>query len=389
VDISITSLDNCDIINLPSEIRVHILPLISPQLSNYIIGNPHKSLVLNLSSVTFIDSSAIKLLVNLHKKMESDKKKLYLLKPTGDVMKIISEVKLDGIFSFVHDCEELENALCASDYARYLPFTQKLDTLQKLNCSCPLCRSENVVGYLINGNDYDWKWEGDYPYPSAFLKGSAVAADVAGLRPIVCADCFMCSTTVSDFNVGDPTDGALRSSLSEEAKLLLSKGGKSRKKMIEESDVVIGEDFFSHPRQSFSIYMLYQLAESCAHALTADKTAVSPFWIGYYNYLSTKYAPVQKKDGHIDNCRTWLTRVINERQRYNFIYLSKTYFILVVAAISLNKNKEAALLFSDFSMMMDALPPNIKSYATGFNCPAFWFSQAKTILGKCRPDEIQ
>ena len=96
--LAVTPLEKYDIFDLPVEIRVNILPLISPQLSNYMTENPRKDLVLNLSSVKFLDSSTIKLLVNLHKRMESDKKRLYLLKPSNDVMKIFSDVKLDGIF---------------------------------------------------------------------------------------------------------------------------------------------------------------------------------------------------------------------------------------------------------------------------------------------------
>ena len=70
------------------------------------------------------------------------------------------------------------------------------------------------------------------------------------------------------------------------------------------------------------------------------------------------------------------------KQRYNFIHLSKTYFILLIAAISLNKDKEAGRLFVDFSELIDALPPGVKSYSSGFNSPAFWFTQAKFILEK-------
>jgi len=382
VRLAVTPLEKYDIFDLPVEIRVNILPLISPQLSNYMTENPRKDLVLNLSSVKFLDSSTIKLLVNLHKRMESDKKRLYLLKPSNDVMKIFSDVKLDGIFSFLNGCEELDKAVCSADYAAYLPFTQKENGLRNLRGSCPLCGSENIVGYLINVNDYDWKWESDYPFPTAYLKGTSTALDVIGLCPIVCAECFMCSTNTADFTVNDGNAASIRSSLGEDAKLLLLKDVKTRKKIVEDIELVVGQDFFSHPRKPVIAYNLHVLAESCVRSLTALKSAALPFWIGYYSYLSTKYAPSHKKDALIDNCRTWLTQVINEKQRYNFIHLSKTYFILLIAAISLNKDKEAGRLFVDFSELIDALPPGVKSYSSGFNSPAFWFTQAKFILEK-------
>jgi len=382
VELTLTAMEKYDIFNLPSEIRVNILPRISPQISSYISGNPNRDLVLNLSSVKFIDSSTIKLLVNLHKRMESDKKKLYLLKPSSDVMKILSDVKLDGIFSFLNGCDELDKAVCATGYAAYLPFTHADSELPRLNCRCSICGSDNVIGYLINCNDYDWKWEDDFPYPTAVGKNTGAPLDVISLLPIVCADCFMCSTDIADFSTSNDGNQIILSTLRDETKTLLIKSAKNRKKMAEEFGVIIGEDFFLHPRKAIASYNLYMLAESCIRCVTMSKIPGGAYWIGYYNYLAVKFAPTDKKDALIDNCRTWLTQVINEKARYNALHVSKSYFILIIAAISMSKEKEAAGLFTDFSALMASLPDSISSCVSGFNSPAFWFSQAKFIWEK-------
>lgn len=379
MEITLTAMEKYDIFNLPPEIRVNILPRISPQISNYIAANPNRDLVLNLSSVKFIDSSTIKLFVNLHKKMESEKKRLYLLKPSEDIMKIFGDVKLDGIFSFLTSCDELDSAVSAAGYAAYQPFTRPEGELTRLKCRCSICGSDNVAGYLINCNDYTWKWEGDFPYPLAAHKETGALVDVLSLLPIVCTDCFMCSTDVADFSTCTDGQQIILSTLRDDTKTLLIKSAKTRKKMAEEFGVIIGDDFFLHPRQPIAAYNLYLLAESCIRSVTMNRIPGGAYWIGYYSYLATKFAPTNKKDALIDNCRTWLMQVLSDKVHYNLLHLAKTYFIAFIAAISLNKEKEAAGLFTDFSALMNSLPDGITTYLSGFNSPAFWFSQAKSI----------
>jgi anti-anti-sigma factor len=379
VDLSLTAFEKYDIFNLTGEIKVNILPRISPELSNYINANPHRDLILDLAAVNFIDSSVIKLFVNLHKRMEAAKRRLYLLSPSTDVQKMLCDVKLDKVLSLVGTCHDLAQSISSTFFESYLPCTIEENGLHKLCCTCPVCGSTDVRGYLIDVNNYDWKWEERRPFPLACLKSTLTPLDVFGLLPIVCADCFMCSVNVADFHTRADGAEALRSSLSEEAKLLLSKSMKTRKKMME-VDVVMGDNFFSHPRLPVACFNLYLLAESCVRSMASNKA--SSFYIGLNNFLAAKYAPSDKKDFLIDSCRTWMTQVLGQKTHYNASQLSKAYFVLLISALSLEKVKEAEKVYADYASYLETLPQNIKDCSQGIDAPSFWFSQAQMIWEK-------
>jgi len=381
MDLSLTSLETYDIINLQGELKVSTLPMISPGLANYIASNPNKDLILNLADVNFIDSSTIKMFVNLHKKMEVNKRRLYLLRPTEDIVKILCDVKLDGVLSLMDTNESLEKSMSAAFFEHYRPFTTNENGHRRLSCACPVCGSKNVRGYLIDAGDYDWKWESDHVFPASFSKSAFAPFDTIGHMPIVCADCYFCSVHVGDFGTRGAEGEPIKSLLPEDAKLLLSKSTKTRKKMME-IDVVMGDAFFLVPREPVACFNLFMLAESCARSMAVNRACSSPFWIGYYNYWAMKYAPLDKKDLLVNNCRTWMTQVFNEKANYNACQLSKAYFILLVCAISIQKPKEAAKINADYTAHIDALPRNLKDGPQGIDSPTFWFSQAQVIWEK-------
>lgn len=388
VELTLTTFEKYDIFNLNGDIRVNILPRISPELSNYINANPRRDLVLDLTAVNFIDSSVIKLFVNLHKRMEAGRRRLYLLKPTPDVHKILCDVKLDKVLSFVDSRNDLEQSISSTFFESYLPYTVRENDLHRLRCACPVCGSANVRGYLIDANAFDWKWESNNAFPAAYLKSTSTPLDVAGLLPIVCADCFMCSTNVSDFHTYGDNAQVFNSSPGDDVKLLLSKSMKTRKKMME-LDVVIGDNFFSHPRQPITCYALYLLAESCVRSMTVNKSYPSSFWIGFYNYSALKYATPDKKDILINTCRTWMTQVINNKAQCNACQLSKAYYILLISALYLEKPKEAVKIRAEYVSFMEALPIKMHDGVQGIDSPSFWFSQAQAIgenLSKNKPE---
>jgi anti-anti-sigma factor len=381
MDLSLTSLEKYDIINLQGDLKVNTLPLISPGLSNYIASNPNKDLVLNLADVNFIDSSTIKLFLNLHKRMDACKRRLYLLKPTVDVVKMLCDVKLDGVLALIDTNESLEQSMSSAFFARYVPYTLNENGMHRLCCTCPVCGSRNVRGYLIDLNGYEWTWENDQVFPQSRIKTSHVPFDAMGHLPIVCTDCYLCSINVADFSAHVDGGDTIKSVVPEDAKLLLSKSMKNRKKMME-IGLVMGDDFFCNPRGPVACLNLFLLAESCSRSMAVNRACSSPFWIGYHNYWAMKYASFDKKDHLINNCRTWMTQVLNEKANYNSCQLSKAYFILLICAISIQKPKEAAKINADYAAFMDALPQNVKDGLSGVDGPAFWFAQAQVIWNK-------
>lgn len=366
-----------DIFRLRGEIKVNVIPEISPQLSKYIQSNPDKNLILDLSAVDFIDSSTIRMLINLHKRLEPHRKRLCLLSPSTPVRRIIEDVKLDTLFKIFQSNEDLEREEMEILRTAYGEFTLDDNGMKRLICVCPVCGSGDVQGYLIDEESYEWSWEKDSLFPASAVKDTNAPIDVAGLIPIVCPACYMSSLNFAHFHAsrGDERP-ALVSQLSEHAKQHLSKSIKARKKIME-SCVVIGDNFFAYPRQKISAFYSLKLADSCARSMAAAKMPTAPFMIGHINYLMIQYAGQDVKEELINNIRTWMSQVIANRESYRTIETAKAYFILFAAAYSLEKPKEAAKVLEDFSLFINSV--HTGEAAPGINSPLFWHSQAQHI----------
>jgi anti-anti-sigma factor len=372
-----------DIFRLSGEIKVNVIPEISPQLSKYIQANPDRNLILDLSKVDFIDSSTIRMLINLHKRLEPQKKKLCLLAPSVSVKKIIEDVKLDTIFKIFPDSGELDRDMTDTLRAAYGEFTEERDGLRKLLCTCAVCGSEEVQGYLVDESAYDWTWEKDGLFPVSRTKDTHTTIDVVSILPIVCTSCYMTSFDFSHFNASMPASGgserpAVQARLSAAAKQQLGKSIKARKKLME-SCVVVGDGFFNHPRNKIATYYCLRLAESCARSLSAAKLPSAPYWIGYMNYLAIRYAEQNKKEEHIGNVRTWMNQVVADRASYGTTEIAKAYFILFSASFSLDKPKEAAKILEEFSAFAASLPAPAEGKTPGISSPFFWYAQAQRI----------
>jgi anti-sigma B factor antagonist len=370
-----------DIFNCTGNLKVGLLPQISPQLSKHIQTNPDKDLIIDLSGTGFIDSSALRLFVNLHKKLESTGKRLCLLAPSPFVLKIIEDVKLSLVFTIYSNLDEFELDLSKQLRSAFSKHTTEEDGHKKLKCVCPVCGSTDVHGYFIDECDYWWEWESDDPFPSGFSKPASEPVDVFALLPIVCAECYMCSIDFSHFSVRENEKTVIPSRLGAEVVHQLSKAIKTRKKLME-SCVVIGDRFFDHPREKIAVYHFYLLAEICMRLCASGKVASAPFLMGYVNYLATKYSPPEKRDEHIGNTRTWLNQVLAESKGYRYADVAKSYFILFMVAISLKKPKEAAKLFDDFSGFLKTIPASKYPDTNMINSPNFWYGQAEKIFSK-------
>jgi anti-anti-sigma factor len=369
-----------DIFKLKGEIKVNLIPEITPQLFKYIQTNQGKNLILDLSAVDFIDSSTLRMLINLHKRLEPQKKKLCLLSPSMPVKKIIEDVKLDSVFTIFSSNEDLEQESTDMLRKAYGEFTREQNGLKKLTCTCPVCGSNDVVGYLVDENAYDWTWEKDSLFPVCMTKDTKKPFDVLSLLPIVCPGCYMSSLNFAHFHAwaGGEDAPAISALLSDAVKQQLSKSIKARKKTME-SCVVVGDHFFNHPRQKITTYYCLRLAESCARSMAAAKMAEAPFLIGYSNYLAIQYAGQDMKEELIGNIRTWMNQVISDKESYGTIEIAKAYFTLLASTFSLEKPKESAKILEEFSSFIKSIPAGTGENSPGINNPVFWHYQAQRI----------
>ena len=372
---SITSHKGFDILKLRGDIKVGVLPRLSPVLSGQTAEHPLQHLVLDLSEVAFVDTSIAKLFANIRKRLESNRKKLYLLHALPKVAAVFESA---GLRESIADIKDLERAVNDDTYQTFLPSTTEEHDLRRLHCICPACGSKNVAGYLLDENAYTWGWREDDFFPSCSDRAGE-KFDFFSALPIACLDCYMVSTDLNHFTVTD-ANGAVthHTVLSENAKNLLAKGITKRKKIIESSKGAAGGNSFLYPRDNPTSYTLYLLADSSIRTLALNKNDANPFLVGFLNYTTIRYADREQKDELVDNCRTWLTQAFKEKKMRSHSERAQAYFILFASALSLLRVKEANGFMQEFEAMMRDLSFS-KTGLTTINSPLFWFNQAQTM----------
>jgi hypothetical protein len=241
-----------------------------------------------------------------------------------------------------------------------------------------VCGSQNVVGYLLNPNHYTWSWEESSLFPTC-TNPSGDEFDFFAALPIICLDCHVVSTDLHHFNLTDRNRMVvLHATLSESAKVHLTKNIKKRKKLIEGCAEIDHPDFFIYPRNRKACYYLYLLADSSIRTLALNKTDADPFLVGSLNYCALRYAEREVKEGLIDNCRTWLTQARAEKKIRSHGDEAQALFVLFAAALSLERVKEANALMQEFSSMMEEISYS-KTATNAITSPLFWYTQVQAM----------
>ncbi|MBN1128636.1 MAG: STAS domain-containing protein [Chitinispirillaceae bacterium] len=363
------------VIRLQGDLRISELPALSPPLQEHIERHPLHHIVLDLEEVTLIDRSITTLFTNIQKRLESNGKKLFALNPRPDVAPVL---KTAGINETISDIYALERDLNQDVFSTFSVFSHDENGLQRLHCGCEVCGSRSIAGYLLNPNAYSWWWQDDELFPRC-RHSSGEEFDFFSMLPIVCRDCHMVSTDIRHFNLIAPDNViSVHSTLSESAKVHLTKNIKKRKKIIDSCADSDNEQFFLYPRGRSASFYLYLLADSSIRTLALNKNDADPFQVGFLNYLAIRYADRSAKDELIDNCRTWLTQARNEQLFRTHGEQAQALFILFSAALSLEKVKEANALIQEFSAMMENIS-SPESAAATITSPLFWFTQVQAM----------
>jgi anti-sigma B factor antagonist len=90
-------LDSANVLSLDGEIDLHVSPNIERQLTSIISKHPPR-LVVDLSAVTFIDSTGLAVLIHAMQNVQEYGGKLLLSGITDDVRSIFKMARLDQVF---------------------------------------------------------------------------------------------------------------------------------------------------------------------------------------------------------------------------------------------------------------------------------------------------
>lgn len=379
MDIETVSNNGFQIAILKGPLSVGSFSSVTPLLSGLIQKFPDNDLVLDLSGVSSIDMSALRLLQNLRKRLDGANCRLYLLNPENELKTSILGSPAGSEMTIIADINELQRSVNRNIFEMYRPYTYPEGDYSRLRASCGVCGSQNVFGYLLNQNDYTWKWPYNDYFPEC-VTHEGESFEYFAVLPIVCADCYTASIDISHFNLIDTEEGRVRrhSCFSDQVKLLLSKGIKKRKKLIEELNVIVADTFFQAPRNRITALGCYLLAEHCARVASVHQSTSGTFMVGYLNYLTLFFAEASMKQGLIDNCRTWLTQAIANPEECNHMQLAVSHFIIFIASLSLEKYKELSKIMDDFTELMKSLE-SVSDSSANLDSPLFWYNRAEMI----------
>ncbi|WP_027186099.1 STAS domain-containing protein [Desulfovibrio inopinatus] len=95
------------IIDYEGEITIEITPEIKQVISEVIENNDVSAVVLDLSRVSFMDSSGIGFLVSCNTRLQNAGKELFLYRPSSQVCKTLELVQLLNFFEVAEDEDEL------------------------------------------------------------------------------------------------------------------------------------------------------------------------------------------------------------------------------------------------------------------------------------------
>jgi anti-anti-sigma regulatory factor len=366
------------ILKLRGDIKVGLLPRLSPALADHISAHAQQDLVLDFTEATALDTSVAKLLSNIEKRLAANGKKLYLLPVPETVAPLLKTV---GLTEIIDDVHELERDMNEDQYRKFLPFSGEELDIRRLQCVCGVCGSKNVVGYLLDQNAYSWSWEQDDFFPACSHR-SGEKFDYYATLPIVCLDCCMVSIDPRHFALADKNFTiAQPSALSELSKMHLTKSIMKRKKFLEPVVEAASPDFFRYPRSRNAALQLYLLADACGRTLALNKADSDPFSVGFANYCAIRFAEDEQKTELIGNCRTWLSQAFTEKKFKTHTDHAIAYFILFASELSLGKLREANLLMQELSSMMEKISYSSEGRST-VNSPLFWSEQVQAIWKK-------
>jgi len=97
------------IIRFSGELTLEVVDKLKQEMQDYLQNPDYSALVIDLSQTVFLDSSGIGFLVHLNNRKKSYNKEFYLLKPSPQVKKTLSLVKLLNHFNVLEDDQALQS----------------------------------------------------------------------------------------------------------------------------------------------------------------------------------------------------------------------------------------------------------------------------------------
>lgn len=366
---------------LSGAITTNSLTTLTPQFYKYLNDQMNNHLALDLSKTTSIDSSTVRLFLNLQKRLHEQNKELYIVSPSKTIKDVLSTTNLTKVIPLLDSLNELKQ-LCQSS-SETCNNQIKENSIPRLQCTCAICGSQDVVGYQIEETSLEWSWKNGDILPLS-LDSSGSIFDYFSAQPIVCTECYMCSTDKTHFNtIENGSNTTIHAKIDSITKNHLSKNIAKRKRMVTNGSANIS---FVHPRDQHSTFLIYQLAENCLRTAAANKAAFNPFLIGYVTFIGAGYAEKQLQPELYSNAHNWFSQYLQENNNNDVLQI-KSYYMDLLSVLLSGQFHDAEKIYHLFSDLVESSEPDPKLLK--IHSPQFWFDNAKIHWEKMQLKKAQ
>lgn len=333
----------------------------------------------DLSGVNSIDSSSLRLIINLNKRLQEKGGGVLLVNPSKvarDILESTNLVKVLKVFPTTKEYDAFLTRQSGESTFDYWSVGEECNAIiRKVSLKCPICENPNVFGYCLNPEYRHMEWVKNMLLPTCAGATGDKDSDFDRSRVAVCVNCHMASAYLQDFNVTKDDGVVKKSRLDEGSVALLTKSAQRRKKIMENLSVAAGDDFFKWPRTDAAVLTSYRLAKECARSASNDRESTDAFALTYLNIMDGELSPAKDEAACFDSARAWGMELLETTEKYTEEQVGQVFYYLIMLNIRMEKNKDAKETLERFDSFFEKIHDNITRQAV-----AFWHQRAHQIV---------
>jgi anti-anti-sigma factor len=338
---------------ITGEVKVSSITELRKELQS--LMNEPKPVAIDLSNVTYIDSSGISLLVNLQKKLVSQEKKFCLFGAKHEVMKVFNELNFDKIITIYADHKAFvdDNVVIAVDEL-YPPsdydFKGKPYALK--NLICPLCEHKDLKGFIVNRRTQEVKLQSGDLLPAWEGRDGFPTIDPHATQITVCPGCFFATRHVAYFN---EESGEFKTLLGEKEIHSLVKDDSARARLLKGSGMSTLDKFYP-PFMPKEAFWVYTIAEECAHTLYRIENRLSTYDLAFYNLALTLYCEEKQLPEYWRRAFMWYNEILRKKNEFAPATLVETLYSLYMLSEKLKRPREGDVIFAELKALNSPVP---------------------------------
>jgi len=321
------------------------------------VNNHEHDIALDIRKLHNIDGLALRFLVNTEELLDQKGHHIVLVGGEPDIVTKLLTAHNFKHFATMADFELEFHEINPGLLKSILKLAQGGVGFKMLQLECPLCKFNEVTGFVIDESCYQVQWTPREIIPVWFpAKPDAENIDYSAYRVAICPECFFASTRPDYFSIHFP-EGDIKTILKPEQITNLAINGSARKALANEVRESSRASFFQPPRDRQSAYLSWKLHELCQKQLSTDRHFIDAFEIVLANFMMCKYATTERLVGdHLHTALAWLNNLMQNQTHYstNRLIQAHTYYISVLLA--LDKLGEAQRGLADFQNQYRDVP---------------------------------